>query len=220
VVQQKGFTLINFFQKTEASHKAKRQFNKDVTYLSIAAVMAMLLTTFSLPVSASNGAQANKGTILPGNVRKIIFLKHLSHLEPYEQCLIDSAKQSQIPEMLLLSILFQENGRVGKYSTNRDKTKDHGLSQINDVRAQELKPIGLTIDDIRNDGCKSIIAMTYLLSNEYQKAGDMWTAVGNYHYSKYGPYPKHHYKYIKNVHAKWQRLYLTVKQEVSNSGIN
>jgi hypothetical protein len=208
------FMLSKIVLKAEASHTGKHQSNKDVSFFRRFSCYALFMATLIPSAYASNASE--KGNLLPSNVRKIVFDKHLKHIEPYEQCLIASARRSNLPEMLLLSILYQEDGRVGKYSVNRNKTKDHGISQINDVRAPELKPIGLTIDEIRNDGCKSIIALTYLLANEYQKAGDLWTAVGNYHYSKHGPYPKHHYKYIKNVHAKWQRLYTTIKREISN----
>lgn len=196
-------SLIKIRFKTEAPHTDKgwHQFNMDVASLLLAVFVLLF----------SNVSQAS--AILPDNVRKVVLDKHLSHLKSYEKCLVETAKQTNLPEMLLLSILLQENGRTGQYSVNRNRTKDYGLGQINDVRADEIARIGLTISDILHDGCKNIVAVAYLLTNEFAKSnGEFWTAIGNYHYSKHGPYPRHHYAYIRNVHKKWSILYETVKQ--------
>lgn len=209
-----GFTLISFLKKAVAPHTRTQQPDKDVTYLGF--VLALSAMLFFVPASAS-ASTSQKPLTLPSNIRNVIFDKHLPHLKPYEHCLVETVNKSQIPEMLLLSILLQENGRTGKYSVNRDKTKDYGLGQINDVRAKEIASIGLTLKEVMNDGCKNIIAVAYLLTNEFQKAnGNLWTAVGNYHYSKHGKYPKNHYKYINNVHQKWSLMFSTIKQASSN----
>ncbi len=207
---------IDYGLKTEAphTHKGLRQFNRDVTKsLNIAAYLlgALLLLSFaSFDVSAS--------TMLPQKIRKAILNKHLPHVVKYESCFVETVKHTKLPEMLFLSILLQENGRTGKYSTNKNKTRDYGIGQINDVRASEIAEIGLTIPDVLEDGCKNIIGVAYLLSKEFKKSnGDLWTAVGNYHYSKYGPYPKHHYNYIKRIHGKWSLLYETVKKASRDS---
>lgn len=191
------------------THKGRYQFNKDVTKnLKAAAYLVMGLLLLSC---ASFDASAK--TMLPQKIRKAILTKHLPHVIKYENCLVETVKHTKIPEMLFLSILLQENGRSGRYSTNKNQTRDYGLGQINDVRAEEIAEIGLTIPEILEDGCKNIVGVAYLLSNEFKKAdGDLWTAVGNYHYSKHGPYPKHHYKYIKLIHGKWSLLYETAKK--------
>ena len=199
--------------KTEAphTHKGLRQFYKDVA-LFRSALICVLLFHFVL------GAQALANPLLPDDIRQVVLQKHLPHVQKYEQCLIETVKQTNLPEMLLLSVLLQENGRTGKYSVNKNNTRDYGLGQINDVRKSEIQKIGLTIKDILNDGCKNIIAVAYLLTNEFRKAdGDLWTAVGNYHYSKRGPYPKHHYKYIRLIHSKWSLIYQTVKEAADQS---
>lgn len=218
-----GFTLIKISKNTEAPHKHKgmSQLYKDVVLFMQIGLFALLTI---LPMQASSEEKASaaisetKVKLLPSHIRKIVLDKHLKHLVPYEQCIIDTVKQSQFPEMLLLSILYQEYGRNGKYSTNSNSSKDYGLSQINDARKEELARIGLTLNDVLNDGCKSIIGMTYLLRGEYDKAnGDLWTAVGNYHYSKAGKYPHNHYKYIQRVHEKWSRMFDTIRHSVTNN---
>lgn len=211
--RQMGFMISNVL-KTEAPHKDKglRQFHRDVSYL-YKGILPFFLLMFFL---ASPTVLAN--TLLPDNVRKVVLNKHLPHVAKYERCLVETVKQTNLPEMLLLSVLLQENGRTGKYSVNRNKTKDYGIGQINDVRKKEISQIGLTLNDVLHDGCKNIIAVAYLLTNEFRKAdGDLWTAVGNYHYSKHGPYPRHHYKYIRFIHSRWSEIYETVKQAAKSS---
>lgn len=219
------FSLISRLPNSEAPHTIKglSQLYKDVFFKALFCVVFIscsLVGTANANENKATKVPQSKIKLLPSNIRKIVLEKHLKHLMPYEQCIVDTVNQSQFPEMLLLSILYQEYGRTGKYSTNNDKSKDYGLSQINDARKEELAQIGLTLNDVLNDGCKSIIGMTYLLRNEYDKAnGDLWTAVGNYHYSKQGKYPHNHYKYIKLVHDKWSRLFDTIKLSVSNNSI-
>lgn len=163
---------------------------------------------------------ATKATLLPAQVRQLVLDKHLPHLKPFQPCIIAAASRSKIPEMLLLSILYQEGGRPGMASKNKNRTNDYGVSQINDVRKNEISKIGLSLKDVQDSGCKSVIAMTYLLRNEHEKAkGDLWEAVGNYHYSRKGPNPAHHYKYIRGVHDKWNRMYSTVAIAILNGEI-
>lgn len=194
------FTLIKQFLRSTvgALHTKGHRLGRDATLLVFSNLIGVQAVLASV--------------VLPDKFRTILVGEHLPHLAPYKSCIKATSEKTNIPEILLLSILLQENGRVGKSSINNNRTKDHGPGQINDVRSSEIARIGLSIDDVRDDACKNVIGVGYLLSNELKKAnGELWTAVGNYHYSKYGPHPQHHYRYIKRVHAKWSKLYATLK---------
>ena len=118
-------------------------------------------------------------------------------LIPHKNCIRASAKEANVPVAALVIILTNEGGRKGLKSKNNNGTDDHGLSQINDVRADELEALGLNLDLVRENNCVAIYAAAKLLEGEIKESdGDLVTAMGNWHYSKHGKYPKIHTRYI------------------------
>lgn len=153
-------------------------------------------------------------------VKDRIYDTKMRHYAKYRKCIKFTAKTFNLPEMLILAVLHHESGTTGKCNTIKSEknkvmhnTTDCGPMQINNVRAAELKTIGLKYTDVKDSGCKNIVAGGYLLAQEIRKSGDFWSGVGNYHYHKSGDKPYHHYKYIKLIHKSWKTL-LTVKENV------
>jgi hypothetical protein len=137
--------------------------------------------------------------------------------KPYVQCISWTAKQFDLPEELLYSIIYVERGDVnGKCMKNKNGTEDCGPAQINDVRLGELKQFDLTKDDIKSVPCRNIWSMGMLIRREIDKADDdIWRGVGNYHYH-YSVNSNIHNKYVNRVKDAWGKLYLLIKSKCPN----
>lgn len=127
--------------------------------------------------------------------------------KPYASCVEWSAFQFHLPEELLYSIIYRENGGVeGRCPINSNKTKDCGATGINDVRMGELAKFDIDQAQIRSAPCKAIWSSAYLLRKEINRVkGDFWMGVGNYHYNiKKGP--KTHAIYVHHIKDAWMKL--------------
>ncbi|MDD7022259.1 MAG: lytic transglycosylase domain-containing protein [Aeromonadales bacterium] len=122
-------------------------------------------------------------------------------------CVAWTAWQFELPEELLYSVLYVEQGPLnGRCTNNTNGTQDCGPAQINDVRLKELSRFSLTKSDIRSEPCRNVWAMGYLLRREIEKAdGQIWRGVGNYHFH-YSVNQRIHNDYIRRVKKAWKRL--------------
>lgn len=122
-------------------------------------------------------------------------------------CVAWTAWQFELPEELLYSIIYVEQGPLnGRCTNNSNGTQDCGPAQINDVRLKELSRFSLTKNDIRSEPCRNVWAMGYLLRREIEKAnGQIWRGVGNYHFH-YSVSQTIHNNYIRKVKKAWKRL--------------
>lgn len=122
-------------------------------------------------------------------------------------CIAWTAYQFELPEELLYSVLYVEQGPMnGRCSINTNGTEDCGPAQINDVRLKELSRFSLTKSDIKRKPCQNVWAMGYLLRREIEKAGGkIWRGVGNYHFH-YSVNQSIHNTYIRKVKKAWNRL--------------
>lgn len=152
-------------------------------------------------------------------IKDKIYATQMKPYAKYRKCIRYTAETFNLPEMLILSVLKTEGGSLGQCNRisseknkQMDNTTDCGPMQINNVRSQQIADIGLSYKEIKSSACKNIVAGGYILASEIKKSGDFWSGVGNYHYHKKGPAPKHHYKYINLVYKNWQSL-LTVKDQ-------
>lgn len=137
--------------------------------------------------------------------RKIIIEKHLSKYKAYASCMVQASEYFNVPEWLIYAIVYHERGPIGGALDNRDKTKDHGPTGINDKRLIDYRDMGvkLTAYDIQQNPCVGIRMTGHLVRKEYDKlrgSKQNWmTAVGNYHYNLNGRYPHNHYKYKQHI---------------------
>lgn len=139
--------------------------------------------------------------------REIAYVGVMSPYQPYSHCVQWTANQFEIPEELMYSILYVERGDVnGKCMKNNNGTEDCGPAQINDVRIGEIKQFDLDKEDMKNNPCRNIWAMGYMIRREIEKAnGDIWLGVGNYHYKR-SVNADIHDRYVKKVNDAWRRL--------------
>lgn len=122
-------------------------------------------------------------------------------------CVAWTAWQFELPEELLYSVLYVEQGPMnGRCRINTNGTEDCGPAQINDVRLKELSRFSLTKSDMMKKPCQNVWAMGYLLRREIEKAdGKIWRGVGNYHFH-YSVNQNIHNGYIRKVKKAWYRL--------------
>lgn len=133
-------------------------------------------------------------------------IERMARYKPFRYCIAFSAEKNSVPEELLYSMLWDEQGAVnGNCSVNRNKTKDCGPIQINDVRKDEVALIGYSMQDVRHKPCKSIYASAFLVASEIYKAKDFWLGVGNYHY-QHSVGPKTHASYVRKIKKAWDGL--------------
>ncbi len=176
----------------------------------ITAGMGILLAAFSLFYSgaAFSASDKKEATECQGHWREYAYdTKIMKRYKKYSHCVSWTASQFELPEELLFSILYVERGDVnGKCMTNNNGTEDCGPAQINDVRLGEIKRFDLDKDDMKDNPCRNIWAMGYLMRREIEKAGgDIWKGVGNYHYH-YSVNQTIHDRYVKLVSDAWRTL--------------
>lgn len=127
--------------------------------------------------------------------------------KPYSHCVSWTARQFELPEELLYSVLYVERGDTrGRCATNANGSEDCGPAQINDVRMGEIRKFDLDKDDMKGSPCKNIWVMGYLIRREIEKAdGDIWLGVGNYHYNRSANSVIHD-RYVGRVRGAWEKL--------------
>lgn len=143
-----------------------------------------------------------------GHWRELAYnTKIMSRYKKYAHCVAWTAYQFELPEELLYSIIYVERGDInGKCMTNKNGTEDCGPAQINDVRLGEIKQHDLNKGDMRNNPCRNIWAMGFLIRREIEKANqDFWKGVGNYHYH-YSVNQSIHAKYVNRIRDAWLKL--------------
>lgn len=70
------------------------------------------------------------------------------------QCLMTVANRYEIHPDVLLALLMVEGGTVGRNSrANQNGSYDIGLFQLNTIHLPALAALGISEDELRNDGC-------------------------------------------------------------------
>jgi hypothetical protein len=117
-------------------------------------------------------------------------------------CVVEAARAHGVPLAALFGILAAEDGRTGEALRNANGTWDVGPFQINTCNINILAAIGITPEAVLRDGCVNARAAAFLLRREYERAGDIWTAVGAYHSRT----PERRDAYIERVKRHLARL--------------
>jgi hypothetical protein len=151
-------------------------------------------------------AATQKEEVYPGKIRLALYKNDAKPLNKYKHCISFAAKMYEVHELILMSVLLTEDGYLAPLRKNANGTYDHGFGQINSIRKGEVAKIGFSMEELVVNPCKNIIATSYLLSTEISDAKELWTGIGNYHYSNLGKYPKNHFKYKKNVFKQYLSL--------------
>ena len=96
-------------------------------------------------------------------------------------CIMTAARASDVPLAALMGILAVEGGRTGQALSNDNGTWDLGPFQLNTCHANELASMGVSAEQVLRDGCMNAHAAAWLLRKEYNRTGEIWSAVGAYH---------------------------------------
>ena len=96
-------------------------------------------------------------------------------------CITAAAQASDVPLAALMGILAAEGGRTGQALSNNNGTWDLGPFQLNTCHTNELASMGVSAEQVLRDGCMNAHAAAWLLRKEYNRTGEIWSAVGAYH---------------------------------------
>lgn len=96
-------------------------------------------------------------------------------------CINLAAITFSVPATLIVSILKNENGKIGEVRKNKNNTFDYGPFQINSVWIKEIEPFGFTKEDIQFDRCKATMVATWIIAKGLAQEKSAWEGVGNYH---------------------------------------
>lgn len=112
-------------------------------------------------------------------------LQHVLGPPGLDACVSNAAGAYLIPEPIYRAVLKTESGQVGKVVYNKNGTYDMGPAQINSSHLPELAAMGVTRDQIINNGCLNLHVGAWILSRELGGATlsaptDFWRRVGNY----------------------------------------
>lgn len=116
-----------------------------------------------------------------------------------DQCLQQAAQFHRIAYPLLRAIAEQESGFSSTVSnTNKDGSIDYGLMQINSNWLPKLSAWGITKHSLF-DPCVNAHVGAWILSQNFRRLGENWTAVGAYNAASQA-------KRTKYAWAVYQRL--------------
>jgi len=99
------------------------------------------------------------------------------------ECVQQAGMHYDIPMPIIVSILDVEGGKIGTKFKNLNGTTDLGPALINSQWLAKVKQYGLTETQVRNNGCKNIMLLTWILANYMQESQSIWQAVGRFHSS-------------------------------------
>ncbi|MDR3562655.1 MAG: transglycosylase SLT domain-containing protein, partial [Negativicutes bacterium] len=100
-------------------------------------------------------------------------------------CIDDAAKANHVQVTLLRGILATEGGRVGQVHHNENGSFDMGPAQVNSTWLPKLTTMGITKDQVINNGCLNVNIGAWILSQAMQGAdpaqpAQFWQHVGDY----------------------------------------
>jgi soluble lytic murein transglycosylase-like protein len=122
-------------------------------------------------LSYSNQSDAQKKSKLSNkkNIPSIIY-----------QCVNYSSQIYKIDPKIILSIIkVESNFNPNAKNTNRNRTFDFGLMQINSTWLPHLKKFNIHQRTLK-DPCVNIIVGTWILAQSFQRFGESWRAIGSY----------------------------------------
>lgn len=130
-----------------------------------------------------------------------------------EACLQSAAAKHAVSYQLLRAIAEQESSfnpkaGLGKHaSVNTNGTRDYGLMQINSTWLPMLSQYGITMDNIF-DPCVNADVGAWILSNNFQRLGFTWNAVGAYN-------AKTQWKRVKYASAVYEKVATSINRSTA-----
>ena len=103
-------------------------------------------------------------------------------LQERVMCSIVAAVKYEVPVNIVLAVAEKEAGHPGQWVKNHNGTYDVGAMQFNTHYLHDLKPYGITADDVAATGCYAYdLAAWRLRGHLRHDKGDIWTRAANYH---------------------------------------
>lgn len=102
-------------------------------------------------------------------------------------CLLDVSRAFRVHPDILLAVLIVEGGTVGKDSRpNQNGSTDIGPFQINTVHLHRLAAMGISREELRNNGCTNAKVAAWLVTQAVadqpiSTPEEYLTALANYH---------------------------------------
>jgi hypothetical protein len=96
-------------------------------------------------------------------------------------CINDAAYEYHIPAKLIIAVLSVEQGKVGVANPNKNGTYDLGPMQINTSWKNILSQYGISLANIKNNGCLNVHVGAWILSKNIADEKDLLTGIGDYH---------------------------------------
>ena len=158
-------------------------------------------------------ANASRSQTPPPQSERPVSRPMTGFMGPLGACISHAAKQYHLPELLYRAILLTEGGRVGHISRNPNGSYDMGPAQVNSMHLAELADMGISKDQIINDGCLNIHIGAWILAGALggrtpDNAAEFWRRVGNYNSST----PKYNVAYQRKV---WKNVQIAAHSQTS-----
>lgn len=128
------------------------------------------------------------------------------------RCLVHVAESYAIHPDVLLAILMVEQGTVGRNSrANTNGTYDIGPFQINSMHRRRLAALGISEEELRNDGCLNAAVAAWHLrqvlppekESRISSADEYLSAIANYHSAT----TKYNAIYAQRLREAFARIY-------------
>ena len=158
-------------------------------------------------------ARASRSQTSPSQSERPVSRPMTGFTGPLGTCVSHAAKQYHLPELLYRAILLTEGGSVGRISRNPNGSYDMGPAQVNSMHLPELARMGITREEIINDGCLNIHIGAWVLAGALgghtpDNAAEFWRRVGNYNSST----PKYNVAYQRKV---WKNVQIAAHSQTS-----
>lgn len=134
-------------------------------------------------------------------------------------CTLAAGTAFNLPPPLLIAIIHVESaGNPRAIGRNANSTYDIGLMQISSSWLPLLKKAGVSEKSLY-DPCVNIHVGAWILSQEVERYGYSWEAIGAYNAGPYNANSKHwklpiYQKYAKKVLTTWRRLTLMANRQL------
>jgi hypothetical protein len=126
-------------------------------------------------------------------------------------CSIAAAQQYGLPANAMLAVAEQEGGRPGQAVRNTNGTFDLGALQFNTSYVRTLAKYGINPQDVQANGCYPYALAAWRIRRhvQFDRKGDFWTKVANYHSYT----PVHNSRYRSKIIEKARRWHLWLNGE-------
>jgi soluble lytic murein transglycosylase-like protein len=135
----------------------------------------------SFGASFNSESRAEKGKRGHGSLGEETDVSFIELAPVTFECARDAGESFSVPLALILLIMDTESGVVGKESSNRNGSKDLGPMQINSLWLPKLETLGISREDIRDNGCVNVAVASWILREHLIETGDPLKALARYH---------------------------------------